>query len=681
MKLLNFTIIKLIFFLIIGIGLAHYVEIPLNYSVYATFTLLFLLIISYLIALKQFFKTFWFGLFSFMLTMAIGSLTVNLHNQKHFTNHYTQSISPKNIKPKTITFRIRDVLKPGYYHKKYIIDVLKVEGESVSGKLLLNVEIDTIFPRLKVDEIYVTKTSIQELNPALNPNQFDYKDYLEKQYVYHQLYIDGTSLLKVSSNKHTLFGFASRLHETINLKLEASNFKPDELAIINALLLGQRQDIDKEIYDNYTNAGAVHILAVSGLHVGIIFIMLSFLFKPLERFKYGTVVKALLILGMLWSFAIIAGLSASVTRAVSMFSIVAIGMHLKRPANIYNTLAISMFILLLCKPMFLFDVGFQLSYAAVFGIVSIYPLLYKLWKPPLKIMDKFWQVFVVGIAAQIGVVPISLFYFHQFPGLFFISNLVIIPALGLILGFGIIVILIALLNILPNFIAEIYGNIISLMNDLVSWVSHQEQFLIKDISFGVLYVIVTYIFIISMVKCYQKQNYKNIRFLLFAILLVQTAMIYNHYESSTNKFTVLHKSRFSLIAEKTNTTLHVTHNFDSITKAKDRTIRNYEVGNFVNVTTEDYLKSIYKLKGEMLLIIDSLGIYNVKSFQPDYVLLRNSPKVNLNRMIDSINPKIIIADGSNYKSYIKRWEQTCLKRKLPFHQTGKKGAFVIEYAK
>ena len=190
----------------------------------------------------------------------------------------------------------------------------------------------------------------------------------------------------------------------------------------------------------------------------------------------------LIIVLLLWCFAIIAGLSPSVTRAVTMFSTISIAMHLKRPTNIYNTLVISAFVILLFKPTFLFEVGFQMSYLAVLGIVSVQPIIYKLWKPKLWAVDKIWQIFSVTLAAQAGVVPISLFYFHQFPGLFFISNLVVIPFLGAILIGGILVIITSLLNILPQVLANIYGMIISWMNDFVSWVSLQEEFLFKEIS-------------------------------------------------------------------------------------------------------------------------------------------------------------------------------------------------------
>jgi competence protein ComEC len=451
------------------------------------------------------------------------------------------------------------------------------------------------------------------------------------------------------------------------------------LAIINALLLGQRQDISEEIYTSYTNAGAIHILAISGLHIGIILLILQHIFKPVEHLKHGKFLNTILIVGILWSFAIIAGLSASVTRAVTMFSIVAIAMNLKRLTNIYNTLAISMFTILLFKPLFLFDVGFQLSYLAVFSIVSIDPLLYKLWKTNYWLPDKLWHTLTVTISAQLGIIPLSLYYFHQFPSLFFLSNLVIIPLLGIILGYGIFLILLAVLNILPQFAATIYGYIISLMNCFVEWISAQESFLFKDIPFNILYVFVSYICIMTLIRFHIKRHYASLKLFLIAILIGQCTIIYTTYEIPTNKFIVFHKNKHSLLGNTFNNKISIASDFDSITETKNKITKDYTIGNHIKTIEKDSFQLVYLLDNKKVLVIDSLGIYNIKSFQPDYVLLRQSPQINLNRLIDSIKPKHIIADGSNYKSYVAHWETVCKKRKIPFHQTSKKGAFIIEY--
>ena len=641
---------------------------------------LFIILLGfYFFTRKQFVKTVWFGTMAFALVICIGLITMKFHNQKNFSNHYSHIISSEKDSLKNITFRVREVLKPGNYYDKYIIDILKIGEDKTTGKSLLNIQKDSITAALKVDDILINKSVFKDLIQPLNPHQFNYKAYLEKQYIYHQIFTQNKALFKVSSDTHTAFGIADMIREYINLKLQSYEFKPDELAIINALLLGQRQDISKEVFTSYTNAGAIHILAVSGLHVGIILLLLSFVLKPMERFKHGKLLKTFLLVILLWGFALIAGLSASVTRAVTMFSIVAIAFNLKRPTNIYNTLAISMFIILLIKPMFLFDVGFQLSYLAVFAIVSIDPFLYKLWKPKYWVTDKFWHTLTITLSAQFGIIPISLYYFHQFPGLFFLSNLVIIPFLGIILGLGIIIILLAAINLLPDFAANLYGSIIECMNNFVSWIASKNEFLLENISFSLLYVLVFYFGIIALITFYKKRNYSNLKWFLISLLSIQCAFMYTELNKPTNQFIIFHKSRQSLIGNASSKKILVAHDFDSLSYSKNKIIKDYMVGNHIKKIAEDPLQLVYLFKDEKLLVVDSLSVYNIKSFNAEYVLLRQSPKINLNRLIDSIQPKYIIADGSNYKSYIERWETICLKRKIPFHQTSKKGAFVINY--
>lgn len=679
MRLLNFTIIKLTFCLIIGIIIGYFTNIPLFISLYITLIIFGLFITYYFIARKQFIKTIWFGVFTYLIMISIGILTTNFHDQKKFLNHYTNQLSLEKDSLKTITFRIREVLKPGNYYDKYTIDLLEVDGQKTKGKTFLNIEKDSLKSSLKVDAVFITKTNFKNLINPLNPNQFNYKNYLEKKYIYHQIFIRNEALLNVSSNTHTLFGVANDIRDFINKELKSYNFKPDELAIINALLLGQRQDISEEVYISYTNAGAIHILAVSGLHVGIILLILLFVFKPLDQLKYGKLIKTILLVTILWGFALIAGLSASVTRAVTMFSIVTIALNLKRPTNIYNTLAISLFIILLVKPLFLFDVGFQLSYLAVFAIVTIDPYLYNIWRPKNYMIDKFWHTFTVTVSAQFGIIPVSLFYFHQFPGLFFISNLFIIPFLGLILGFGLLIILLAALNILPNFITSCFGYIISLMNNFVYWVAKQESFLFKDIPFNFIYIMVTYLLIISLVRLFIKRNFSRLKLFLIAIIIFQLAFIYTKYKKPSNEFIVFHKSRNTVLGNVYNNQIMIANDLDSISRFNNRIIKDYIVGNQIKKINETKIQPIYILNNKKLLVVDSLGIYNIKSFKPNYVLLRQSPKINLNRLIDSIKPKQIIADGSNYKSYVEQWELICEKRKLPFYQTSKKGAYILKY--
>jgi competence protein ComEC len=315
---------------------------------------------------------------------------------------------------------------------------------------------------------------------------------------------------------------------------------------------------------------------------------------------------------------------------------------------------------------------------AVFAIVWIQPMLYRSWTPKHKIVDYFWQILTVTIAAQIGVAPLSLFYFHQFPGLFFISNLVIIPVLGLILGLGLLVIFLALIDALPEFIVKFYGGVITTLNNFVVWIAEQEAFLFKGISFGIITVLLSYLVIVFGVRVIQNKNFKRFVPFLLVILMIQGFTIYSKSKVS-NSFTVFQKSRHSLIAFQKNDELKVLHSLDSAEIEKDYTITNYMIGKNISELSSDTLESVYKINDDILLVIDSIGAYKV-SFKPDMILLRNSPKINLERLIKQYQPKLIIADGSNYKSYVSRWSVTCKRKKLPFHATAKKGALTIDYA-
>ena len=673
---INFTILKLTFYFIIGILLSKWINFSLNLSLNITICLLVIVGTCILLIRSSLRKHSWLTIIIYTTIISTGYLTTRFHNSKQYKTHYTHLKSVHKDSTYTLQYKIIELLKPSLYHEKYIIKLQSLNGHFVSGKLLLNVKKDTLPFTISIDDIYVSKTKLKPLNLPLNPHQFNYKKYLNKKNIYNQLSISKTNFLKIDSTKHSLVGYASFLREMINKKLKTYHFSKDELAILNALLLGQRQDISKDIYKSYTKAGAIHILAVSGLHVGIILMLLHYLFRPLDYLNNGKVIKTITIVFLLWCYAFIAGLSPSVVRAVSMFTVFAIAMNLKRPTNIYNTVAISILFLLLFKPSLLFDVGFQMSYLAVLAIVTVEPMLNKLWKPKFKVLSFFWKTLTVTLAAQIGVVPISLFYFHQFPGLFFLSNLVIIPCLGIILGFGILVIVFALLNLLPNVIAILYGYIISLLNSFVNWISLQESFIFQNISFNIFNVTFSYLLIVSVIRVLKLKTFTSLLILLVSILSFQGYLFFEKYWSNKSSITIFHKSRHSIIGFQNDKALHLYHSLSDSLIKNETAILNYKIGESIKSIKTDSLRNAYSFNEKTILIIDSLGIYTIKHHKPDFILLRNSPKINLVRLIDSLHPELIISDGSNYRSYQERWHATCKAKKISFHQTSEKGAFI-----
>ena len=520
----------------------------------------------------------------------------------------------------------------------------------------------------------------KKVSPPLNPNQFNYKEYLAKQGIYHQLFIESTQFLQLSNTMSSLVGISGKFRNKIQKSLLKYNFKRDELAVITALLLGQRQEISKELLIDYASAGAIHILAVSGLHVGIILLILSFLFKPIEKIKNGTYLKAFCIVLLLWMFAFIAGLSASVVRAVTMFTFLAIGQSLQRKKVVEFSLISSMLFLLIVKPMFLFDVGFQLSYLAVFGIIWVQPKLVALYNPRFLIDKKVWQLITVSIAAQVGILPLSIYYFQQFPGLFVLSNLVIIPFLGAILIGGILVICMSLLNVLPTFLALMYGYVISLMNDFVSWVGAQEQFLFQEISISFAMMLGCYLLIFSGTLYLIKKTPRKFMYLLIVVLLIQSLYFFEQRKAIEKEaFIVFHKSRFSIIGKRKGLEIKIQQHIDTLKPGKINMIKSYVTAEYIQYIENVNFKNFIQFKEKNILIVDSLGVYQLNKLAHPIVILQYSPKINLERLIHRLKPSLIIADGSNYKSYASNWEKVAIKNNISFHDTRKKGAFKLEY--
>lgn len=286
-------------------------------------------------------------------------------------------------------------------------------------------------------------TPPQEIQNNGNPYEFDYKGYLKNKRIYRQIYLSNNDWKTTHHTSTSLWVRAELLRERLLNIYRNQNLGANETEILSALTLGYKRDLDTETKRVFSAAGAMHVLAVSGLHVGIIFMVLNFLLGFLKRQKTGRYIFVCSTILILWIYAFITGLSPSVLRASTMFSIVIVATNLKRRASIYNSLAASALFLLLLNPNNLFEVGFQLSYSAVFGIVFLQPKIERLWPVKNKIVQFFWSLICVSIAAQIATFPLTAYYFNQFPAFFLFTNMIIIPAVMLLIPMGIFLLILS----------------------------------------------------------------------------------------------------------------------------------------------------------------------------------------------------------------------------------------------
>ncbi len=667
MKLLNFLIIKLTILLVTGILLGYYFPTSEKLLLVIVLVGMLLLFVTYILTVNKSKQKVYLALITYGVTIGIGMLLITFHTQQNQLNHYSNQLDMNS--DASVKISIYKQLKPNSFYNKFLAKVVSINSNKATGIVLVNVDSTR---QLAIDDVLYVNAVLQEIKKPLNPHQFDFKAYMYKQQVYHQVFLNENNSSKLKSQQ-TLYGVAANIRERINNTLVKRSVSKENLSVINALLLGQRQDISKDTYKSFTKSGAIHILAISGLHIGLLMLLLGMIFKPLSYFKTGKKLIPILIIILLWIYAFITGMSASVMRAVTMFSLVTVAMYSNRVTNTYNTLVISAFLLLLFNPFYVFDIGFQLSYSAVFGIVWIKPLFDTIWKPEYYLARKLWDVFTVTLAAQFGILPLSLFYFHQFPGLFFISNMVIIPLLGTLLAIGILTIVFAYFGWIPDLLFETFEMCIGSLVSFVQFISSKEAFVFAQIPFNGLHLISWYVFIISLILMWKAYSYKRLLFALTSVICVQLAYLYNKQDSQSSEFVVFNQYKTTLIAQKNGNQL----NYAAKNLRYLQSLDNYIVNEFINTTQHDSLKNVYAFKEHKILIVDNKEIYN-SSFSPDIVLLTSSPKINLNRLIATLKPKLIVVDNNNYKSYAERWRTTCLNNNVNFYSIREEGAFVLK---
>lgn len=670
--------LRLSLYLIAGILAAFYFPAKKeSILVFGIITILFFFF-AYFRAKSKLFPDSLFGIASFILIFSLGYVATYFSLAENQPNHYINQDFGE-VENAIILGKISEELKPSRFSQRFILETESLisdkQPREITGKLLLNIKIDslhlsTLKPGMKV----LLPWTPVEIKEPLNPFQFSYRNYVKRLKVEGQMNTEVSRIRATGLEENSLLSYAWGIREELIYNLKKHNFGKDELAVFQALILGQRRDISDNLYKNYAAAGAIHILAISGLHIGILLLILNFLLKPLQRFKFGKYIKPLLLILLLWSFALLTGFSPSVVRAVSMFSFIAIGLQLKRKTSLLNSLFLSLFVILLINPYYIFQVGFQLSYLAVFSIIMFQPLIYKLFTPSIKVIDYLWKLTSVSLAAQIGVIPLGLYYFHQFPGLFLLSNLVVLPFLGVILATGILVIILASVNLLPRFVGDFFNSILKILNVFIEWIGGIDSFVFSGIDLNLFQSLCLYMILLGIIICLRKVNFYRLCFILISILVFQVSWLYSKIIIPASELVIFHKPKESIFGIKENEKLKVYSENYSTKSFLDDYIR----VRHIEKTSYDSIPEIMNLSEKLILIIDTTRNYNIDNFKPKILILKNSPKINLERLINQFSPDQIIADGSNYYSFIDRWRETAMNKKIPFHYTGEKGAYILK---
>lgn len=652
-----------------------------------------------------------------MLFLALLSFfIVSRISKSNFRNRFLWGISIQLIFISVGFFitEIRDVSKNKYYFSNYSnVSMYCAEisdaPEARNGRLRLFVKVKSVLQygcwkktdgncylyiadtdSLKVyagDKILFKKAPDLILEP-LNPGQFNFKNYCLFKRIHHQLFLrDGGWLIIKSIDKINVKAIAAQIRGKLLSAFRFSGIGGQEYAVLSALVLGYDDEIDNETLNAFSASGTLHVLSVSGMHVGIIYAALSSLLSFMGRKKSLQIVRLVILIFTLWFYAVLTGFSPSVIRSAMMFTFILIGRSLSRSSTIFNSLALAaLCIFIFFDSLMLFEPGLQLSFLAVGGIGYLYPHIYNLTTIRNVLADKVWALVAVSIAAQAATFPISIYYFHQFPNYFIPANILIIPLATAGIFGGIILLFLTPFPIVYLYAGYLVQKIIFLLNESAIIIEHMPGSVWRNISISFSEMIVIY-FILLMVFLFLTQ--RSVKYLynaqLFSILLI-TLFITHTIGVKANRSLIIFSGtkKFSFQAQYGFKTLLVYKSIDSLKalnlsnsylkqiglSEKDRTIIVADSDCVIKSRTDIYIEKNMYVIGQIILGDASCNIPLKSTSTIIYAETKQYSKFRF----DSLDQALIVV---NDKSYNKSFIINIPKNKNNIHLLSK-GAKIID---
>lgn len=548
-----------------------------------------------------------------------------------------------------------------------------------SGKVIVYFQKDEIIEQLNPGEQIIFCSNPNRIKNQGNPFEFDYQSYMQRQGITHSVYLKTSDFKLLETTSFNMYIFAERTRDLLLSILKKHRVTGEEFSVVAALTLGHRKELNPETRDYFASSGAMHVLAVSGLHVGIIYLIFTVLLSPLKRKKYGRTVFTLVVGLLIWIYAILAGLSPSVQRAAVMFSFILIGQNLDRPANIFNSLAGSAFLLMLFNPLIIFEVGFQLSYLAVTGIVLFQPLFYQLYVPENRLVDKLWILLTVSLAAQLSTFPLGLFYFSQFPNYFWLSNFIVIPAATFILGGTFLLFLTSPLPVISNWIGLCIQKLTYLMLISLKGINSLPFALTDHISINTIQAVLLLLIIASSYWFIKSKSIRELRFvLLLAFGFFLASFIHNYGLLNQRKMIVynskspvvqLISGRESYVLQKNNAT-----KVEQLERLVEGSINEMKLNepSYIDISGSQEFENNGLVIFDNLIFFSGMKIEIVKSGKIQF------PAVDY-RVFEKLDSKEYKIPRPGEISIVVNDSRNLDNEKFNIYQTSVEGAFVVDF--
>ena len=663
------------------------------------FTLFFALMMFWATQKNVQFKYRWsFGAAGSGFILLLGYQTAFLHNELHHENYLGKKVT---VSTSILLGTVDDApIEKGDWVR------LVVKSKAVGshpdtliqcvGNVLVYIARDSFSEKIEYGDLIYLNTKPEMVRPPDNPNAFNYRRYLYFLNIHRQAFVRPGDWKILTRGHGNIFFSNAIVLQSHFLKILKKHLKGKrELAVGSALILGHRDEISEEVQTAYSQTGAMHILAVSGLHVGIIFLLLNFFLKKIKiNTAAWRIIKVLVILKVIWTFALVTGASPSVIRAAVMFSFLNVGLAFQRYSGIYNTLAASAFFILLLNPFLITSVGFQLSYLAVFGIVFFQPKIAALWKIKNRLGNYAWQLTCVSLAAQIMTLPLTFYYFNQLPVYFWLTGLVLVPLAGLELGLGIALLLFEpIFPLLALWIGKTLNLLLWFGNTCVFHVQQLPMSVIEGIWIGGTMTLLLYLFITSTMLAIAAKNYRwiinGLIFLCLASISLAFSEIKNHGHRQMAVYKIYKHSAIDFFDGKKLYSV-TDQNIDEKPLGFATEGHRYAMGVnkkkhfYFTDTTELIFKHLYfndyffQFYDKKIMVVGELkNIPKKHKIDVDYILIKNSPKIVMDELISVAVFKKIIFDNSNKKWKVQNWKQQCKRLNIEYYDIAVEGAFIL----
>jgi competence protein ComEC len=579
---------------------------------------------------------------------------------------------------------------------KTLIEITGIKADSsfktTKTKVLAYFQKDSSV-NLKIGDLFIARSQINEIKHSGNPEVFNYARYMFFKETYYQTYLKADQFSVIDKNKgNRILIYANAVRQKLLDQYKKHHIAGDNFAVLSALTLGYKNDMSPEIKQSFSVSGAMHVLSVSGLHVGVIFYIISQLLFFLEKKKYGRIFRFIIVLVVLCGYATLTGLSSSVMRSTLMFSLMGFGDLFLRSKNTYNTIAASAFIMLLINPFSIMDVGFQLSYLAVMSIVFFQPRIYSLVQFSRFLPDKIWQLISVSIAAQIGTLPITLFYFHQFPVYFIITNIFVIPISTFIICTSVVLLAFSFSTLIGDFIAFLLNLQLNLFNGSVKLIESLPYSAIRSVFItNIESVILFCIILITSIYLIKRRLYwlKLAFYASMAFIVFNTIRIYNiRHESGLIVYNIPKTSAIEYYAG-INNKLFINKSTDEVEKLIKFNFQTFwdkqGIQNSVivkpNETSENKPWNSYFCNNKKIIQINSDKLKKFAVESPiivDYLILSENINMSISELQKYFSCKQVIFDSSNQLFRVNQWKKDCELLGQAYHSVLHQGAFILK---